>query len=97
MAELLHAEAIQQLEVALLDSLAVHITDLLLAGQMQTKLTLMTTTIQPPWAYIPMPSAPPLPAVPVVGVMSSALVEESAPVEESPKALPDCSNSNLGI
>ena len=84
MAELLHAEAIQQLEVALLGSPAVHVIDLLSAGWTQTKPAMMTTAIWPPQAYTLMPSALPPPAVPIVGVTSSAPVEVSAPVEESP-------------
>ena len=45
MADLLHANAIQQLEVALLGSPAVQVIDLLACGWVQTKPVPMTTLI----------------------------------------------------
>ena len=75
MAELLHAEAILQLEVALLGSPAAHVIDLLVAGCMQLTLALKGNAICPPWAYTSIPVAPPPPTVPIAGVMSSLPVE----------------------
>ena len=79
MAELLHVEAIQQLEVALLGSPAAHVIDLLLAGWMQMTLASMGTVIHSPQVYTLTPVAPPSAAVPTVGVTSSMPVE-SVPV-----------------
>ena len=45
MADLLHANAIQQLEVAVLGSSAAQVIDLLSGGWMQTKAVLMTTSV----------------------------------------------------
>ena len=48
MADLLHADAIQQLEVALLGLTVAHIIELLSAGLLQPQMTLMPTVVQPP-------------------------------------------------
>ena len=50
MAELLHTEAIQQLELAFLGSPAAHVIDLLLAGWMQMMPASKGSVIHPPQA-----------------------------------------------
>ena len=80
MAELLHAEAIQQLEVALLGSPNAHIIDLLLAGWIQMTPVSMRTVICPLQAYTLIPVTSPPPTVPIAGVMSSLPVE-SVPID----------------
>ena len=82
MAELLYANAIQQMEVALLGSPVAHLMDPLLAGLMQTKLVLITTAVQPLWVYNLTHSTPPPTAVLILGVTSSTPVD-SVTVGES--------------
>ena len=69
MANLLHADAIQQLEVALLRSPAVEVVDLLLGGLSQSRPVTVTVTAPPhPCTYTSTPPAPPPASVPIVGV-----------------------------
>ena len=58
MVELPHAEAIQQLEVAVLGSPAAHVIDLLSAGWMQMTPAAIGTVICPPQVYTSTPAAP---------------------------------------
>ena len=51
MVDLLHADALQQLEVALLVLSVTNIIDLLMAGLPQPQLTSIPTVVQPPQAY----------------------------------------------
>ena len=88
MAELLYADVIQQLEVALLGSPAAQIIDLLGAGWMQMTLMSMGTVIHPPQVYTSTPVVPPPPAVPTVGVTSSLPVE-SVPADGSEVTVSD--------
>ena len=88
MAELLHAEVIQQLEVALLGSPAAHVIDLLSAGWMQMTLASKGTVICPLQAYTTTPVALSPPAILIVGVTSSLPVE-SVPVDESEAMVSD--------
>ena len=71
MAELLHTDVIQQLEVALLSSAAAQVIDLLVAGGMQLTLVSKGNVILPPKAYTSTLMAPPPPTVPIVGIISS--------------------------
>ena len=71
MVELLHADVIQQLEVALLGSPAAQVIDLLAAGGMQLTLASKGNDILPPKAYTSTLMAPPPQTVPIVGVTSS--------------------------
>ena len=75
MADLLHADTMQQLEVALLGSPAAQILDLLSSGWEQAKPASMPSSGQPhPQAYTSTPPAPPSSSMPVVGVLTSSLV-----------------------
>ena len=68
MAELLHADVVQQLEVALLGSLVAQIVDLLSGGLAQTKSSTSAAPAQPhPQIYTSTPPAPPPSSVLVVG------------------------------
>ena len=69
MADLLHVDAMQQLEVALLGSPVAGIIDLLAIGLPQSQLPLIPT-VQPPLVYTSTPLAPPPPAPPIMGVTS---------------------------
>ena len=69
--ELLHANAIQQLEVAFLGSPSTQILDLLAAGMRQPASTSQGSAILPPKVYTSTPMAPPLPTIPIVGITSS--------------------------
>ena len=72
MADLLHANAIQQLEVALLGSPALEIIDLLSSGLAQANpVTIATSALPHPCTYTSTFPAPPLASVPVVGVSES--------------------------
>ena len=71
MAELLHANGIQQLEVALLGSPTVQIIDLLIAGMRQPASTSQRSAILPSKAYTSTPMAPPPPTIPIVGITNS--------------------------
>ena len=75
MAELLHADVIQQLEVILLGSPAAQILDLLAAGVMQLASTSKGNVILPPKAYTSTLMAPPLPTAPIIGITSSLPVQ----------------------
>ena len=83
MAELLHANGIQQLEMALLGSQAAQVIGLLACGWVQTKPKLMRALTQPhPQAYPSTPPAPALTSVPMLGV-SSLTTTASIPSDES--------------
>ena len=71
MAELLHTDAIQQLEVALLGSKVAQVITLLTAGGVQLTLASKENVILPPKAYTSTPMAPPPSTVPNVGVTCS--------------------------
>ena len=78
MADLMHADAIQQLEVALLRSPAAEVMDLLSTGLSKSKPATVTTVQPHHHTYTATPPAPP-PApppasVPVVGVSKSSPV-----------------------
>ena len=67
MADLLHADAIQQLEVALLGSPAAQVIDLLAGGLIPS--SIVAVPAQPhPGACISTPPAPPPTSIPVLGV-----------------------------
>ena len=83
MADPLHADIIQQLEVALLGSPAAQVIDLLSGGWVQTKP--VPTSIHPhSQVYTSTPPAPASTSVPVLGV-SSLISTESMPHDESLK------------
>ena len=83
MVDILHANAIQQLEVALLYSPAAQVIDLLSGGWVQTKPVPTTTSIWPcPQVYTSTLPATALTSVPVLGV-SSLISTESMPSDES--------------
>ena len=71
MAELLHANAFQQLEVAPLASPAAQILNLPAAGVMKLALTSQENVILPPKAYTPTPMAPPPSTIPIAGITGS--------------------------
>ena len=71
MAELLHADAIWQLEVAFLGSPTAHILDLLAAGMRQPALTSQGGVILPPKAYTSTLMVPLLPTIPIVVITGS--------------------------
>ena len=73
-AELLHDNAIQQLEVGLLGFPAAQILDLLAAGMRQPTSTSQGSVILPPKAYTSTLMPPPLPTIPFVGVTSSLCI-----------------------
>ena len=80
MADLLHADALQQLEVALLGSPAANVINLLVGGWEQTRPVLMAA--QPhPQAYTSTPPAPAPKVVPMLGI-SSPITTASTPSEE---------------
>ena len=89
MADLLHADAIQQLEVTLMGSPAAQIIDLLSGGLAQssaaTTATLLTPVKHHPRNYTSTSLAPPPTSVPVEGISkaiptsSSGVVEPAAP------------------
>ena len=87
MADQLHADAIQQLEVALLGSPAAEVVDLLSASLSKPA---MVTSAQPcPHTYTATPPVPPPVSFPVAGVSGSSSVSvmvtaESKPDEEIP-------------
>ena len=69
MADLLHTDAIQQFEVALLGLPVVEVIDLLSGGLAQTRPVTVATSVQPhPCTYTSTPPAPPPASVPVLGV-----------------------------
>ena len=72
-ADLLQADAIQQLEVALLGSLAVQVVDLLSGEFVQAKASTSVTPAQPhPRIYTSTPPAPPPFSVLVVGILTTS-------------------------
>ena len=103
-AELLHADVIQQLEVALLGSLAAQVIDLLATGGMQPTPASKGNVILPPQAYTSTLMAPPPPTVPIVGITSSLPIASVSvgvskamvldPQDHHSKTLPDCSDLN---
>ena len=68
MADLLHADAIQQLEVVLLGSPALEVIDLLSGRLAQVKIVMLSSAQPYPCSYTFTPFAPPSASVPVVGV-----------------------------
>ena len=70
MAELLHADAIQQLEVALLGSPAAQILDQLAAGVRQLASASQGSVILPPKVFTSTPMAPPPSTIPIVCITS---------------------------
>ena len=69
MTDLLHADSIQQLEVALLRSPVVKVIDFLSGGLVQARPVTVAASAQPhPHTYTSMPPAPPVTSVPVVGI-----------------------------
>ena len=80
MADLLHTDAIQQVELALLGSPAANVIDLLASGWEQTRPVLMAT--QPhPQTYTSIPLAPAPAAVPMLSI-SSQITTASTPSDE---------------
>ena len=75
MADLLQADTVQQLEVALLGSLVAQVVDLLSRGVAQTKSSTSATPAQPhPRIYTSIPPALPPSSVPVVGVLTTSQI-----------------------
>ena len=70
MADLLHADAIQQLEVVLLESPVVEVVDLLSSGLSQSRPVIVMAQLHP-CTYTSTPSAPPPVSVLIVGVSKS--------------------------
>ena len=91
-AELLHANAMQQLEVALLASPAAQVLNLLSTGVVQSTAASQKLMIHPPQVYTSTPKTPPPTSVPVVGLTSSSLPPVSSmgemTVSVSPKVSP---------
>ena len=90
MADLLHADVRQQLEVVLLGSPAAGVIDLLLKGLPQSPLSL-EPTVQLPCVYTSTSSAPPLPAIPIAGFTSSTpeiTTDEGATMVPDPQEAP---------
>ena len=73
MAELLHVDAIQQLEVALLGSPAAQLLNLLATGVIQSASASQRQMIHPPQAYTMTLKAPPPSIMPIVGGTNSSL------------------------
>ena len=72
-AELLHTDAIQQLEVMLLGSPVACLIDVLLAGLKSTTPTPHQQMVHPSQSLITTPMSPPPPAIPITGI-TDALV-----------------------
>ena len=84
MADLIHADAIQHLEVALVGSPAVEVVDLLSSGLSQSRPVTVTMTAQPhPCTYTSTPPAPPTASVPVVGVFECSPIPAMATIESN--------------
>ena len=99
MADLLHAEVVQQLEVALLGSPADQVIDLLSRGLMQPK---PSTSVIPPWphlwAYTSTLPAPPPTSVLVVGVSTTGEIPVVAvPTMESSSGVDESALSKVKI
>ena len=73
MAELFHANAIQQLEAALLGSPAAQVLDLLTTRVMQLASTSQKHMVHPPQAYTATPMVPPPSTIPIEGITNSSL------------------------
>ena len=80
MADLMHADAIQQLEVALLGSPAVEVVDLLSGGLSQSGPVTVTAQLHP-CTYTSTPSAPPPVSVLIVGVSKFSPIPAVSTVE----------------
>ena len=78
MAEFLHADAIQQLELALLGSPAAQLLNLLATGVMQLASASQRQMIHPPQAYTVTLMVPPPSTIPIVGITNSSLSVASA-------------------
>ena len=77
----MHADAVQQLEVALLGSPAAEVVDLLSSGLSQPR-TITVATAQPhPQTYTATPPAPSPASVPVVGVSKSGPIPARVTIE----------------
>ena len=70
MADLLHMDVVQQLEVALLGSPASRLVDILMKRLKPASL-LMRPNVQPPQVYMSSPPAPAPQMIPIVGVTSN--------------------------
>ena len=82
MADLLHADAIQLLEVALLGSPAVEVVDLLSGGLAQPRPVTVAASAQPhPGTYTSTPSTPPPASVLVIGVSNFILIPAVPTIE----------------
>ena len=75
MADLLHANGIQQLEVALVGSPAAQVIDLLSEGLVQSSVATTSAFVQPhPRSYTSTPPVPPPTSLPVEGISSPSPV-----------------------
>ena len=102
MAELLHADTIQQLEVALLRPPAAQLINLLASRVMAS--TSQRQTIHTPQAYTTTPMVPPPSTIPAVGITDSSLAVASSSGSEATaltslqipsKCSADYSNTNI--
>ena len=97
MADLLHADAVQQLEVALIGSPAANVVSLLSAGLEQTKPFLQTT--QPhPQTYTSTPPSPIPMAFPLLGLSTISIpgikkMKKTAGSQDVPVITPKCSDT----
>ena len=97
MADLLHVNAMQQLEVALLGPPAAQVIDLLSGRWIQTKPLPMTTSVQPhPQAYTLTLLAPAPTSVPILGV-SSPVSTVSMPSGEGPAMVTESQDVPMSI
>ena len=71
--ELLHADAIQQLEVALLGLSMAQLLNVLATGMMHPASTLQHQVIHPPQAYTTTPMVPPPSTIPIAGITNSSM------------------------
>ena len=84
MVDLLHTDAVQQLEVALLGSPASKVIDPLSSGLAQTTSSTIAALAQPhPYPYTPTPPAPTPTSILVVGVSTSSHIPAVPPVEST--------------
>ena len=101
MADLLHADAVQQLEVAFLGPTAANVVGLLSAGLEQTKPILQT--IQPhPQTYTSTPPSPIPMAFPVLGLSTISIygikkMEKTTGSQDVPVITPKCCHLTLTL
>ena len=94
MADLLQADTVQQLEVALLGSPVAQVIDLLSRGLAQTKSSTSTTPAQPhPRIYTSTPPTPPPSSVLVVGVSTTSQMPIVMLTMESSSGVKDISSA----